>query len=195
MRIGAALVAFAVIVVVLPILAGLGRVDAPPLDRLTDADGYLRLLRVLALREGAGWFDDVATRVAAPDGMVVQWTRPLDLLILLPALLVERIAGIPPREALFVVGLFVSPVLLVGAAVAAAWSARALWPGTAPWFAVLLTGATPAAVGYSGVGRADHHALILLAVMLALGATLHALRPGAPARVAVAAGAAFGFGI
>ncbi|WP_198371029.1 hypothetical protein [Roseomonas rosulenta] len=195
-RIGAALVCFAVIIVALPHLALLAQPDGVlPLDRLADADGYLRLLRVLALREGGGWFDDLERHVAAPEGLVVQWTRPLDLLILLPALAVERLGGLAPAQAMFLVGLFISPVLLVLAAVAAGWSAQAIWPGSAPWFAVLLTGTMPAARAYSAVGRADHHALILLAIVIALGATLRAFLPGARAGVAVAAGAAYGFGL
>jgi asparagine N-glycosylation enzyme membrane subunit Stt3 len=195
-RIGPALVVFALVVVTLPFLALLARPDAVlPLDRLTDADGYLRLMRVQALREGAAWFDDLMPRVAAPEGLVVQWTRPLDLLILLPAVAAERLFGLAPTRALFVVGLLVSPVLLVAAAVAAAWAARAVWQGSAPWFAALLLGTMPAAQDYSGIGRADHHALILLSIVVALGATLRAFLPGASVRMAAAAGAAYGFGL
>jgi asparagine N-glycosylation enzyme membrane subunit Stt3 len=195
-RIGIALVVFAVVVVALPYLALLARPDGVlQLERLTDADGYLRLMRVQALRDGGAWFDDLMLRVAAPEGLVVQWTRPLDLLVLLPALAVESLLGLAPTRALFVVGLFVSPVLLVAAAVAAAWAAQAVWQGSAPWFAALLLGTMPAAQAYSSVGRADHHALILLAIVVALGATLRAFLPGARAAMAAAAGAAYGFGL
>ncbi len=195
-RIGIALVVFAAVVVALPYLALLARPDGVlSLERLADADGYLRLMRVQALREGGAWFDDLMPRVAAPEGIVVQWTRPLDLLILLPALALERLLGLAPTQALFVVGQFVSPVLLVAAAVAAAWAAQAVWQGSAPWFAALLLGTMPAAQAYSGVGRADHHALILLSIVLALGATLRAFLPGASTRIAAAAGAAYGFGL
>lgn len=195
-RIGIALVVFAAVVVALPYLALLARPDgALSLERLADADGYLRLMRVQALREGGAWFDDLMPRVAAPEGIVVQWTRPLDLLILLPALALERLLGLAPTQALFVVGQFVSPVLLVAAAVAAAWAAQAVWQGSAPWFAALLLGTMPAAQAYSGMGRADHHALILLSIVVALGATLRAFRPGASVRIAAAAGAAYGFGL
>ncbi len=195
-RIGIALVLFAAVVVALPYLALIARPGGLlSLERLADADGYLRLMRVQALREGGAWFDDLMPRVAAPEGIVVQWTRPLDLLILLPALALERLLGLPPTQALFVVGQFISPVLLVAAAVAAAWAAKAIWQGSAPWFAALLLGTMPAAQAYSGMGRADHHALILLSIVVALGATLRAFLPGASVRIAAAAGAAYGFGL
>jgi hypothetical protein len=195
-RIGPALVAFAVLLVGLLNLALLGPPGGGVLaGQLADPDAYLRLLRILALREGAGWFDDHLDRVAAPEGLVIQWTRPTDLLILLPALALEAVGGLPPARALLLAGMAVSPVLHLAAALAAAWAAQAIWPGRAPWYAVLLAGASPAAMLYSNLGRADHHALILFAITLALGFMLRALRPGAGAGHALAAGAAFGFGV
>ncbi|MBR0673060.1 hypothetical protein [Neoroseomonas soli] len=163
--------------------------------RLVDADAYMRVVRVLELRLGGGWFDTVTPALAAPEGLSLHWTRPLDLLILLPALALEGLAGFDPREAIFLVGGLVSPALHVLAAVAAAWAARGLWPGAAPWFAVPMAVAMPAATGYAMPGRADHHALILLALLVALGGAVRALRPDFPRRAAVLAGAAFGFGI
>ncbi|BDG70393.1 hypothetical protein [Roseomonas fluvialis] len=74
-RIGIGLVVFAAVIVALADLALVVRPDGMlKLERLADADGYLRLLRVLALREGGAWFDDLMPRVAAPEGLVMQWT-------------------------------------------------------------------------------------------------------------------------
>ncbi|MBP0466958.1 hypothetical protein J5Y09_23725 [Roseomonas sp. PWR1] len=196
-RIGPALVIVAILLVALIQVASLGNPAAPRVfeGALADPDAYLRLIRILDLREGAGWFDDVTPRLNAPDGLLVQWTRPVDLLILLPALLLEALAGLSPRQALIVSGIVLSPVLHAGAVVAAAWAARAIWPGSAPWHALVLAAGAPAAVTYSGFGRADHHALILLAITLAIGAALRALRPDGSGRAALAAGAALGLGV
>lgn len=195
-RLGLPLIVFAVCLVAAVNLAALAGPDAAVLDsRLPDADAYLRLVRVLELHQGAGWFDTVTPRLAAPDGLSVHWTRPLDLLILLPALAAEALAGATPRSAILIAGILVSPVLHAAAAVAAAWGAQAIWPGRAAWYAVLLAVATPAANAYAGAGRADHHALILLALMLGISAALHALRPGGGVRPALLSGIAFGMGI
>lgn len=194
-RIGIWLVLFAVVIVALLNLVAFGRPGGVSTGRLADPDAYLRMLRILALRDGAGWYDELMPRVAAPEGIDIQWTRPLDLLILLPGLAIERLAGRAPRDALFLSGMLVSPVLHVAAAVAAAWGARAVWRGRAPLYAVVLMGSSPAVVLYSALGRADHHTLILLAIVLGLGGTLHALVPGAGRRVAVVAGLGYGFGI
>lgn len=195
--IGLALVLVAVAVVALANLAGLAGPNAAVLTQgaLADPDAYLRLVHILDLRLGQPWFDHVTLRLSAPQGLEVQWTRPLDLLILLPALLLEALAGLDARTALLVAGILVSPVLHVAAVVAAAWAARAIWPGSAPWYAAILAAGAPAALEYSAVGRADHHALILFSITLALGAALRALRPAGSPAAALGAGAAFGLGI
>lgn len=196
-RIGLPLILVAIIVVAVVQVASLGNPEAPRVlaGALADPDAYLRLVRVAALRDGAGWFDDVTPRLNAPDGLLIQWTRPVDLLILLPALALEALAGFAPRQALMVSGILVSPVLHAAAVVAAAWAARAIWPGSAPWHALILAAGAPTAATYSGFGRADHHAMILLAVTLAVGAALRALSPNGSARAAYGAGAALGIGV
>lgn len=195
-RIGVGLVVFAVFVVGMLNLAALGGPRAGVLDgRLVDPDAYLRLIRVLELNDGLGWYHVVTGRLAAPDGLFVHWTRPLDLLILLPARAIAALSGQSLPQALTLVGILVSPLLHVAAAVAAAAAAARLWGGLAPWYAVLMAVATPAATGYSMLGRADHHTLLLLALMLGLGAALRALAPPAPPRAALVAGACFGAGI
>lgn len=195
-RIGVPLILFAVVAVV---AVNLGALASPyatlPFGRLADPDAYLRLDRVLALRMGGGWFDDVTLAVMAPEGLRLHWTGPLDLMILLPALGLEWLGGLDPRRAIFLSGIVVSPVLHGLAAIAAAWAARGLWPGRAPWYAVLLMVATPTATLYCTAGRADHHALMLLTLALGLGAAIRALSPGGTARSAAGAGLAFGAGI
>jgi 4-amino-4-deoxy-L-arabinose transferase-like glycosyltransferase len=192
-RIGPALVLFAVLLVALMNLGGLAGWNAGLLDgRLVDPDSYLRLLTILELREGAPWFEDVTPRLAAPEGLVNQWTRPLDLLVLLPALAIEALAGLPAREALVWSGILVSPLTHVAAILAAAWAAGIAWGGRAPWYAALVMAGTPAVATYSALGRPDHHGLIIALLTLGLGAALRAAMPGGRARDAALAGAAFG---
>lgn len=195
-RIGLPLILFATVLVVLVNLGALGGWNTALLDgRLVDADSYLRMIRVMDLRDGSPWFEDLTQRFAAPEGLVIQWTRPLDILILLPGLALERLGGFAPRDALWIAGIAISPVMHLGAALAAAWGAQAVWPGRAPWYAVLLMVGSPSAATYAVLGRPDHHALIILLLALGLGATLRAMKPGGSGRAAVAAGIAFGIGI
>lgn len=190
-------VIFAVVVMVAVHVGLLVTMDPGFLQgHLADPDAYMRVVRVLELRQGAAWFDTVTPALAAPEGLSLHWTRPLDILILLPALALEHLAGLDPRQAIFVAGGLVSPPLHLAATLAAAWGAAGMWDRQrAPLYAVLMMAASPAAANYSAAGRADHHALILFAVTLGLAAAIHALRPGARGRVAMVAGAAFGFGV
>jgi hypothetical protein len=165
------------------------------LDRLADTDSYTRLLRVEDLRQGAPWHAEVTPKLNAPQGLSLHWTRPLDLMILGPAWVLEQ-AGTPPHRALHLAGAAICPLLHILCALLAAWAARGLWGGMEPWFAALLIYATPLVTAYSSWGRADHHTLILMGGLVGLGGLLRALRrPEAGARAAAIGGAGFGAGI
>lgn len=194
--IGLPLILSTILLVAVVNVCELGGWNTPMLrGDLVDADSYLRLVRVLELRMGSPWFEDLTTRLAPPEGLVIQWTRPLDILLLLPSLALEWLTGLGPREALFIVGIAIAPAMHVGAALAAAWGAQAIWPGRGAWYAALLMVGSPAAATYSALGRPDHHALIILLLTIGIGATLRAVLPAGRRRWAVAAGVAFGLGV
>ena len=56
---------------------------------LRDTDAYMRLIRVQELWQTGNWYQTVTSSLGAPDGLSLHWTRPLDILILLPALLLH----------------------------------------------------------------------------------------------------------
>lgn len=165
--------------------------------RLRDTDSYVRTLRVEELRRTGDWYATEIAQLNAPYGLSIHWTRPLDLLILGPALAAERLAGVDPRRAIFWSGALSAPVLHVTAAFAAAWAAAALWPASVAWLAtMMLISAPPMLFGYGRAGFTDHHTLILLAGVLGLGAALRAARaPRERGGAAIGAGLAFAFGI
>jgi hypothetical protein len=77
--------------------------------RLLDTDPYVRTLRVEELRRTGDWFATDISRLNAPYGLSMHWTRPLDLLILGPALVAERVADADPRRAIFWSGALSAP--------------------------------------------------------------------------------------
>lgn len=159
---------------------------------LADTDSYVRVLRVLELWGGAGWYDSVLPWLAPPEGLALHWTRPLDLLILagaLPAML----AGLDAARAIHWSGAVICPALHVLAALAAVWAARAVWPANWSWLAGLVLLNNLAAANYSGFGRADHHTLVLLCAVVALGFTLRSA--AGDRRAALPAGFIFGLGV
>jgi hypothetical protein len=144
---------------------------------LVDSDSYMRVMRILDLYHGAGWYDTMTMRVGAPEGLSLHWTRPVDILILLPAL-AAHLFGVDVGRAVYWIGAAFSPICHILACLATAWAARPLW-STAETrgghrFAALILLTNAAAFGYGAFGRADHHTLLLLLTALMLGAALRA---------------------
>jgi hypothetical protein len=140
---------------------------------LVDTDSYMRVLRILDLYNGTGWYNTVTLRVGAPEGLSLHWTRPVDILILLPALAAHLFgAGIP--RAVYWSGAAFSTVCHILACLAVTWAARPLWPSPAHRFAAVILLANGTAFGYGVFGRADHHTLILLLTVLMVGGALRA---------------------
>lgn len=144
---------------------------------LVDTDSYMRVLRILDLYDGSGWYNTVTDRLGAPEGLSLHWTRPVDILILLPALLAHAF-GVPIDRAVYWVGAGFSSICHILACFAAAWAARPLWPSPGHRFAALVLLTNAAAFGYGVFGRVDHHALLLLLTALLLGCMLRAALAG-----------------
>jgi hypothetical protein len=158
-----------------------------------DTDGYLRLVRVGLLLENGGWFDGSIPRSNWPLGEQHHWTRPLDVLILLLA--APLLPFQPSHTAVAIAGSLVSPVCQLAACVALPWVVRPLVPGRERFLAMPALLVQPGVLEYGSAGRADHHALILLAFVLVLGAWMRALLNPSRRRAAFAAGAVSGLGL
>jgi hypothetical protein len=168
--------------------------DVPVFESgLIGPDSYMHMLRVSELAQGWQWFDNTIARANAPYGDVLHWTRPFDLLILLLAL--PAGLALEAEQALYLAGMIVSPLMQLATALLLIWALR---PVIRPevWFlpAVALF-LQPGALAYSLLGRADHHALLLLVFVAVAGFMLRALRNPLDARSALCAGLAAGFGI
>ena len=165
---------------------------------LVDTDSYMRVLRIMDLYNGKGWYDTITDRLGAPEGLSLHWTRPVDILILLPSLLAHAF-GAPIDRAVYWVGASFSSICHILACFAVAWAAKPLWPSPGHRFAALILLTNFAAFGYGVLGRADHHTLLLLMTALLLGAMLRAVLAGTRAAEqrlwAMRAGLFAGFGI
>lgn len=127
---------------------------------LLDSDCYSRLVRVLQLHESGAWWTTLDPRINVPFGETLQWTRPLDVLIEMGA---EPLGWILPyRQALFIWGALISPILLV-ITVVVLWAALGRRLGAKGFLLlVLLLHASPALIGTFLIGRPDHHSLLAL---------------------------------
>jgi hypothetical protein len=160
---------------------------APVLDGvLVDPDAYMRLNRVLELHQGGAWFDSRFPRIDPPAGHVQHWTRPLDLLLLIGAWLLQPALGF--EQALHWFGVLFSPLCLALTVVALAWAAQPILDRDARMFACLALLLQPAVLAYSSLGRPDHHALLLLLGLVLLGQVIRLLIVPTDRRTAGAAG-------
>jgi hypothetical protein len=113
---------------------------------LGDTDSYMRVLRIMDLYNGGGWYDTVTQKLGAPEGLSLHWTRPVDILILLPALL-AHVFGAPVDRAVYWVGAGFSSACHILACFAAAWAAKPLWRSPGHRFAALILLTNAAAFG------------------------------------------------
>lgn len=160
---------------------------------LHGTDSYTRLLRVTRLYETGDWFDHLIPRSNAPYGEILHWTRPADLVYLAGALALEPIFGFD--RALFLWGICVGPLLHVAMVMALVWAVAPVFDQERRFLLVLALIAQIAIWPHGLVGRTDHHMLIFLVFAAALGGTWRILLGPARPAVAVAAGAAAGFGL
>lgn len=161
--------------------------------RLAGPDAYMRIVRVAELRDGSGWYDSVIERSNAPYGSTMHWTRPLDVLILGGAYALSPFLN--AKDALFMSGVLISPLLDLLICLAMAWAALPLFGRDRSILAALLVLIQPGVLLYSAAGYADHHALLFLLFVIALGGTVRLLSPQPTTRDAVAVGIAYGMGI
>jgi hypothetical protein len=166
----------------------------PVLDgALGDPDAYMRLSRVLELHDSGSWFDSRFPRINPPDGHVQHWTRPLDALLLAGAWLLQPFLGF--ERALYVWGVLISPALLALAVLAVAWAAAPALDRDTRLFACLALLTQPAVLAYTGIGRPDHHSLLLLLALVLIGLTARLAAAPHDRRLAGLAGAIAGLGI
>ena len=138
-----------------------------------DSDDVMRMLQVLALHDGGGWYDLTQYRINPPHGLAMHWSRLPDLPMLGVLALTEPWLG--RDEAILLAATLVPVVLGVGYFYAFVWAARPLY-GTAGSAGMAQAGLIVMAaflplLSFSA-GRIDHHGWQLLLAVLQAGALL-----------------------
>jgi hypothetical protein len=155
-------------------------------------DAYMHLVRAAELWDGGGWYDHEITRGNAPYGEILHWTRPFDVILLAAAALLRPF--LEAREALFWAGALLAPFLTVVTCLAAAWAIGPLVGAARLWVLPILFLQWPV-LGYGFPGRADHHIVILLLLVLVLGLLFRARSRPDQARWPLLAGLCHGLGL
>ncbi len=156
--------------------------------RMPDPDDYLRLAQVRDVLAGQGWYDLHQYRITPPDGVLMHWSRIVDVPLYLSIRLLEPLVGQAMAEQITA---FTIPLLIFGLICLVigrlAWR---MFDVETAVFSCLALGLSPFVVAQVQPLRIDHHAYQILAVAVAAWALSWrpALRGGA------AAGAAMGIG-
>ena len=161
--------------------------------QFADADAYMRLLRVRVLWESGNWFDARIPDANAPFGLLVNWSRPLDALMLLLAAPLAPLLGF--ERALFWAGMVISPVLLLLSLPVWRWAVAGLVPEHlfVPMIAAMLL--MPQLAMIYAAARPDHHSLQALLFILQLGLVLRLADGRRGLTAAAAAGAVQGLAL
>ncbi len=168
--------------------------NSPVVDGdLIGLDTYMRLVRVTQLFETGSWYDHTIPRSNAPFGEVLTWTRPFDVMLLAGAWVLKPLMGF--KGALYWFGAWISPLLHATTALATAWAVTPFFDRRGRILTAMMVIALPAVILNSLPGRPDHHALLVLTFVVALGFAARLLLRPYSRGLALATGAAAGFGI
>jgi hypothetical protein len=158
-----------------------------------DGDGFQRLLRIMHLLDSGDWYDGTLPRSNWPFGETMNWTRPLDILLLAGAGLLRPFMSLP--DGLYWFGIVQAPLFALAAAFAAGWAAKPFF-GERPSYALtLLFLMQPGVLSYTDAGRVDHHGLQIFCFVLACGFAARALAQPEKWRAAVLAGGVMALGL
>jgi hypothetical protein len=149
-------------------------------------DDYMRLDRVVELYDSGGWYSAVLSRANTPYGQTIQWTRPVDALLLAGAAALTPVFGF--RSSLHGWAVVISPLLHMAALLVLLWGARPLVGRRALVYAGILWLCQPVLLFYFLPARPDHHSLLYLLFTVLLGLGLRLVGADADRRTAAGAG-------
>ncbi len=140
-----------------------------------DTDDAMRAVQVRDWMAGQAWFDLTAHRVGPPAGLLIHWSRVVDV----PLAILIRASGavLGPELAERAARIAFPLALQLGMFAATAWVARILGGARAVWPAVILLLLSGFTYAQFQAGRIDHHAPQILLVTLMIGTVLSALDP------------------
>lgn len=150
-----------------------------------DTDDAMRMVQVRAWMAGQAWFDLTVHRLAPPAGLLMHWSRvvdvPLAVLIRFFAVFTDPVSAERLTRIVFPLG------LQIGLIAAAGYTARVLVGRDGALPATLLVVTSGFEYGQFVAGRVDHHAPQITLLVLMAGLTADILLNRRPARAVILA--------
>ena len=140
-----------------------------------DTDDAMRMVQIRDWLSGQGWYDLTAYRIDPPFGVLMHWSRVVDVPI---AILLKAFgAFLAPATAERLARIVYSLAWLAALIFATCWTSEAL-EGRESWTpAAVLTALSGLSLTVFQPGRIDHDSIQITLLVLALGATFRALEP------------------
>lgn len=174
------------IVVVAAVLgAGLSPLST---NSLAGSDDYMRFVRIFAWLDGAEWYEQTITRLNAPYGAEVPWSRAIDLPHALIMSILTPFLG--RLDAAMLSATIVPPMILLGLLFASGAMVRPLVGRRHMIIGPVIVVLLPNLVSSSLPGRIDHHGWQILLMCAALAA-LARMAAQQPIRSAILTGFTF----
>lgn len=134
------------------------------IDWFVGTDTYMRMIRVQdwwqGLLQSGAWYDNFTEKTNWPAGDTLHWTRPLDILLLVGALVLAPVVGL--KSGFYLWAVAISPVLAALAMVILFWATRPLLDHRGRAALAVFIALMPITRNYFYAARPDHHSLILL---------------------------------
>ncbi len=152
------------------------RYNGPYTGHLVGFDDHVRMLQVLNLINGSGWYDRIITRVNAPEGFETIWTRIVDIPIALTVLVGQIFTD--QRTAALAASVVLPFAELILLFFDMRYTARPLVGKSEAWLVILFVMMTSILnhqnYTLSGflIGQASHHAWYIILNVLLIGTTV-----------------------
>jgi len=134
---------------------------------LHDPNCYSWLTRVLQLHENGSWINATNPRIDPPYGLEQHWTRPFDVLLFTGAWIGAPLVGF--KNALYVWGVLISPILQIFAVIAFFWALLPLFSRKHINVLGILFAFQLVIIISFRAGRPDHQSLLYLLFIVSLG--------------------------
>lgn len=141
-----------------------------------DFDPVLRLMRVEQFMTSGDWANEIFLRLNPPEGMLVPWTYPLDMIVAGGGWILHH--WMPLKDALLAWGMLLSPIMWIVFAITMLWATRPILKHDLEKIALLVLIAinNDFSQTFYLLRAADHHGLALIFMVLSLGAWLRSDR-------------------
>ncbi len=138
----------------------------------SDADGYMRALRLYHWLTAPTFWEQPITESNYPFGEINHWTRPMDILWLINILPFIPSGITDLKDLIFLSGAFLSPWLFVLTAIALVYGLRRRFNIYLCLYGCFILLSAPIIQNYYAIGRPDHHSLMGLLGIYAVSLNL-----------------------